>query len=248
MALELYSQLTHCRIIECSHKIQENSPVWPDDRSFLRCPFRSYETDGSFCEKYELPGGFSTHIDSPAHFIPNGRDISSLTGKELISYGVCIDVRDKIQHTSNPNYELSVEDILEWENIHGNIPKGALVCMRTGWGAKFNDIGSYLNHDPSEEHPFYPGGVMRFPGFSAESASFLCTQRDINGIGIDTLSLDPGSSTNYQVHSTMFSHDKYQIENMYLEELPESGFVIISLPLRMQGAPEMCARILALIP
>ena len=248
MALNLYTQLTQCKLIECSHKIQTGRPSYNGDTRFARCPFRSYETDGYFCERYEIPGGYCTHIDSPLHFIPNARDISSLTAKELISYGVCIDVRDKISQSGNPDYELSVNDILEWENKHGRIPSGSMVCMRTGWGAKFEDNVSYLNQDPNEEHPFYPGGVMRFPGFSHQAALFLCNEREINGIGIDTLSLDPGRSTTFEVHSTMFGHDKYQIENLHLEDLPESGFVLIALPLRMEGAPEMCARIVALIP
>lgn len=44
------------------------------------------------------------------------------------------------------------------------------------------------------------GKVMHFPGFSKRTAKFLTNQRDISGIGIDTLSLDFGPSKDFVVH------------------------------------------------
>ena len=42
--------------------------------------------------------------------------------------------------------------------------------------------------------------TCHFPGFSPELAGWLLKERDIVGIGIDTASLDTGTSTKYLVH------------------------------------------------
>lgn len=156
-----------------------------------------------------------------------------------------IDVKHKC--AENNDYELSIADLLEWENKFGMIPDASIVCMRTGWGSKFYNVKEYRNHDLNSEHPYYAGGIMRFPGFSKESAEFLITQRNINGIGIDTLSLDPGKSTDFGVHDVILRSSKYQIENLYLEDVPESGFIMIALPLYIENSHEVGARVIAIV-
>ena len=128
--------------------------------------------------------------------VEGGRTIDLLTPEELVCPGVVVHVQAKC--AENPNYELSVEDLLEWEERQGRIPKGALVCMRTGWGAKFTDIQQYQN---------FTGETMLFPGFSALAADFLCKEREIAGIGIDTLSLDSGKATVFDVHKIILGSE-----------------------------------------
>lgn len=48
--------------------------------------------------------------------------------------GVLIDVRNKVK---DDKYRLSVNDIKEWEAVHGPIPKGNVVLINFGWGARF---------------------------------------------------------------------------------------------------------------
>ena len=45
---------------------------------------------------------------------------------------VVLDVRSKAR--INSNYEISVQDIADWENAHGEIPTGAVVMAYTGMG------------------------------------------------------------------------------------------------------------------
>jgi len=90
-------------------------------------------------------------------------------------------------------------------------------------------------------------GTMHFPGFSEECSNFLIKNRSINAIGIDTLSLDSGNSTNFLTHQIILKSDHYQIENMKLDEVPEHGALIIALPLKLFGAPESPTRVIALV-
>jgi len=110
--------------------------------------------------------------------------------------------------------------------------------MKTGWSKRFHNEKEYRNRDENN--------VMHFPGFSKEAAEFLTKQRDIHGIGIDTLSLDAGFMTpRFEVHMIMLGRNRYQIENMYLENVPEYGAVVLSFPLNITKAPEAETRVIA---
>ena len=50
---------------------------------------------------------------------------------------------------------------------------------------------------------------MHFPGFGEQAAKWLLSERGIGGIGIDTLSLDPGRSETFPVHVAMLGGDKF---------------------------------------
>ena len=71
---------------------------------------------------------------------------------------------------------------------------------------------------------------------------------DVVGIGIDTLSLDYGSSEGFETHGIMLRENKYQIENMNnLDELPPVGAIVIIGVLPVRGGTQAPARIFALL-
>lgn len=54
------------------------------------------------------------------------------------------------------NYAIPVDLLEAWENRCGVIPDGAVVLVRTGWGAKSQDIMEYSGLD-SEKKNNFPG-------------------------------------------------------------------------------------------
>lgn len=186
---------------------------------------------------YSLPCDVGTHIDSPSHFFPGGRDISELTLEELTAPGAVIDVTHKITKDTY-NYAMSVADLEEFEQKYGKIPPKALVVCKTGWGERdITNTAEYVNG-------------CNFPGFSIEAAKWLL-ERQIVGIGIDTPSLDPGTIAGggFPVHILVLGADKYQIENMKLGDVPAGlGSVFVSLPLKVAGGPESETRVMAIVP
>lgn len=189
-------------------------------------------------ENISLCTGIGTHIDSPGHFFEGKKLIHELTLDELRSFGVIINVRSKCKN--NPDYELTVDDIREWEKKYGIIPKNSLVCMRTGWDDKIDKPEDFINLDKT-------AGILHFPGFSKESAEFLCSERSTNGIGIDTMSLDPGNNVELAVHNIVLGNNKYMVENMILRDLPYSGATIMCIPPKVKDAHEMITRVIAII-
>merc|ERR1712129_313463 len=72
-------------------------------------------------------------------------------------------------------------------------------------------------------HPQYQLPRMHFPGLAAEAATWLVKERQIAGLGIDTLSPDPGAAEGFAVHNIVLGADKYILENLNLELAPARG-------------------------
>jgi len=135
---------------------------------------------------------------------------------------------------------LTVEDIEAWEAENGEIPAGALVCMYSGWDERWSDMEAFRNADAD--------GVQHYPGFGGDAANFLLENRDIVGIGVDTLSLDIGASTTFDVHLSVLPAGKYGLENLAnLGQLVgQSATVMVGIPRYEAGSGGPC-RVLAMM-
>src|SRR5882672_5813983 len=173
----------------------------------------------------------NTNIDAPA------RLVRGMWTVDQIPPVTVLDVTSQARR--NPDYEVSVEDIAQWEEIHGEIPAGAVVVARTGWGVRWASPKDYRNTDKK--------GVMHFPGYSGDAARFLVEGRAVLALGIDTLSVDPGSSKTLSVHEYTLAHSVYHLENVAnLERVPDSGAVVVVAPMKLEGQVDGPVRILAL--
>src|SRR5271165_6717607 len=76
---------------------------------------------------------FATRIDAPARLRPGMWTVDQIPAGRLIGPLVVLDVSATVR--SNPDYEISVQDIARWEQTNGQIPLGAVVMVRTGWGS-----------------------------------------------------------------------------------------------------------------
>ncbi len=91
--------------------------------------------------------------------------------------------------------------------------------MDSGWDAKVHDATAFINMDAAN--------TMHFPGFGAEAAAFLVRERHVVGIGVDTLSLDPGWDKAYNAHKVWLAADKWGVECVAnLRHVPPSGAVV----------------------
>jgi kynurenine formamidase len=89
---------------------------------------------------------------------------------------------------------------------------------------------------------------LHFPGISAEAAKLLVSRR-IDGVGIDTASLDHGPSAQFQAHRILNGAGIYGLENMMnLDKLPQKGATIIALPMKIRNGTGGPVRIIAILP
>ncbi len=226
------------KAIDLTHVLHNDMVYWPGGVPFTKEVLVDYKTGGYLLHKFTTGENTGTHVDAPAHFVEGKLPIDKLTLKNLIVPMVVIDIQE--QTAKNPNYVLSTADIEVWEKQHGTIPENSFVALNTGWHKKFNSPKDYINFDENKN--------MHFPGYSTAAAELL-VKRNIAGIGIDTLSIDTGTSKDFASHIVMLKANKYQVENMaQLDNVPATGSTVIIGVLPVQSGSEAQARIIALLP
>ena len=81
-----------------------------------------------------------------------------------------------------------------------------------------------------------------------EAAKFLVKTRGVVGLGIDTMSVDIGSSSTYPVHMFTSMRSVYHLENVAnLGLVPPAGATVVVAPIKLEDGSGGPARVLALV-
>lgn len=226
------------RIVDLSYAINDKLVSWPGDPKVFEAKTNgTVEKDGYFTRSFWMLEHYGTHLDAPAHFPLGKLTVEQIAPEKFFGPAVVLDVRAEAE--KNPDYQLSPAIIEAWEKRHGRIPAGAIVILRTGWASRWPDVQRYRNTDAK--------GAMHFPGFSVNAAKILL-DRKISGLGCDTLSIDPGNSTDFPVHHLVLGVNVYQLENLGdLSALPEAGAFLVVAPIKLEGGSGGAVRVFALV-
>ena len=228
-------------VIDMTHALSPEAVYWPgSEASPFEYEVRSRQPSGAVSMgAYSTPEHHGTHLDAPIHGGDNLPTVDQLTPADLFGPVAVIDVRG--HSASDADYAVSRDDLLAWEDRNGPLPAGAIVLMSSGWSEKYGDADAYRNQDDD--------GRMHFPGFSEEAARFLIDERDIRGIGADTLSVDPGAARGFAAHGVVNGNGKFHLENVAnVHLLPEAGAYLIVAPIKIAGGSGGQVRIFAIIP
>jgi len=233
------------KIVDLTHVLDESTIDWPTTRPFHREQTAWGVTSAGY---WYASGDFvtsehaGTHIDAPIHFAQGQTSVDDIALDRLIGPAVVVDVRGAC--TQQSDYRLTVEDLRSWELRYGRIPDGAIVIMYTGWSRFWPGAKKYLGSATPLD-----ATTLHFPGFSLAAAEFLVRERRVDGIGIDTASIDHGQSREFTVHQAINGAGKYGLENIaYLDRLPASGATLIALPMKIKGGSGGPVRIVAILP
>ena len=232
------------KVVDLTHGFGPETVYWPTAKHFALEVVAKGESGGHWYEANNFcaaeHGG--THMDAPAHFARGGASTDQVPVTAGIGPLVRVDVSP--QAARDADYRLSADDLRAWEAANGRIPRGAIVVMYSGWGARWPDAKRYLGTD-------VPGDTahLHFPGFSKEAAEFLVHERDINAIGVDTPSIDAGPSQDFIVHQVINGANKPGFENLAnLDRVPPSGATLIALPMKIEAGSGGPVRAVALLP
>lgn len=225
-------------VIDLTHPIGDKTPAYELTDKLEARTTATFEKEGYFMRSICLPEHFGTHLDAPAHFARGRWTVDQIPPERLVAPLVVLDVSAKADRDAD--YLISAEDISFWEQVNGRVPAGAVVIARTGWSSRWTMPEKYRNADAK--------GVMHFPGWSLEAVRLLVDGRNIYGLGIDTLSVDPGISKDFPVHRFTSAHSVYHLENAAnLSRAPEAGGVLIAAPMDLQGGSGAPARVMAIM-
>ncbi len=225
---------TFAHIVDLTHSINrgnsqssQNSPLQPMPVAAIA----HYKVQDSTAVR------FPTRLDAPARFASSLWSVDQIPPERLFTPLAVIDVRAQVRQ--DPDYQLSVTDIANWEQVHGQIPQGAVVMARTGWAERWNSPRAYRNEDSR--------GRAHFPGFSLQATQFLVQGRNVVGLGIDTASIAAGNGVSSPVRNFTLSHSVYQLQYIAnLAQAPAAGGLVLVAPAKLQGSSSAPARVLAL--
>jgi kynurenine formamidase len=238
--------LAASRVIDLTHAFDKNTVYWPTSPSGfeLKALHKGPTARGFYYSAYAFcaPEHGGTHLDAPVHFAEGVWSGSDIPVERFIGPAFVIDVSENAKE--NRDYTLTVEDVTMFEAEHGQIPPGAIVLLRTGWGSRWPDRLAYLGDNK-------PGDAsnLHFPSFGPEAAGFLIRERRVGMIGVDTASIDPGTSQDFPVHRLAAANNVAGLENLAnLDELPPVGAMVIALPMKIAGGSGGPVRAIALAP
>ena len=196
--------------------------------------------------EFFAPEHSGTHTDSPAHFQLGQHNIGEIPFDRLSGPGVVIDISQKA--ADNPDVAVEVRDIKNWERRYGNIPKGAVVIMNSGYHKHYYDNKKYYGRP--EGVPDTDIENMHYPGFSGAAMEYLITKRDIVGFAVDTISLDRAQDNNrFEAHRIAAAANVWGVENIgHLDKLPPKGFLLYNMPLKLTDGSGAPSRVFAIMP
>ena len=186
-----------------------------------------------------------THFDAPVHWI-TGKDLAdnrcdTIPAKRFIAPACVIDVRAEV--AKNEDYLLTPADLDAWEKKHGRISRGAWVLLCTGW-SKRTTKAAFINARDDGPHS---------PGFHQDTSTLLAKDRDILGVGVETIGTDAGQAGTFTPpfpnHTIMHGAGKFGLASLCnLDQLPATGAVLIAAPLKIVNGSGSPLRVLAIAP
>ncbi|MCG7345920.1 cyclase family protein [Sporosarcina sp. ACRSL] len=220
----------------------------PDSPHFFMFDDAEFKTlfthdDGFFAQKFSFPGQYGTHIDAPIHFVPDTRYLDELELQELVLPLVVID-KSKEAEADN-DFTFGVQDILDFEAVHGKIEEGTFVALRTDWSKRWPNHEAFNNKD--EE------GNNRIPGWGLDALKFLFEERGVKAVGHETYDTD--SAADFRKKGKLegeyyvLEQDTYQIELMAnLDKVPAKGAIIFNIVAKPEKASGFPVRSFAILP
>jgi kynurenine formamidase len=241
------------KVVDLTQTLQPSTPViqLPPEFSQTR-PFgieeiSHYDENGPAWYWNNISCGehTGTHFDAPAHWVtgkdvPNGTTDTIPAGR-FVAPACVIDCTAQV--AADELFVLEPADIEAFEAEHGRIAKGAWVLMRTDW-SKRTDPAAFLNMQADGPH---------VPGPSAAAVRFLVEQRDVAGWGVEAVGTDAGQAFGFEpafpAHNLMHGAGKFGLASLCnLDQLPATGAVLITPPLKIERGSGSPLRVLALVP
>lgn len=231
------AQTRFTRAIDLTHTMSPEFPTFSPDWKLSVETLTNFAEHGFNSRKWTMFEHSGTHIDAPLHFSADGTSADQLDINDLVAPLAVIDVKAKA--ADNADYELTPDDVRDWESRYGDLPERGCVALNSGWDRKVGTDGFVNAGDDGKYH---------FPGFHPETAAMLREERSIVGLVVDTLSLDHGPSGTFGTHYDWLPSGRWGAENVAnLDAVPASGATLIVGGPKVQNCTGGPSRVLALV-
>ena len=208
------------RLIDLSHAVVPDMPQWPGDGQPLRIVRTAEHGQGPYrSSRLEIGCHVGTHVDAPAHFLAGAGGVDDLPLDRFA--GTAVVVRPSPAPGPGP-LPAALLDGVDLAGID-------FVLLDTGWARHWGQPRYY------EQWPF----------LSTALAERLAGAR-LKGVGLDTPSLDDFAG--HAAHDICAAAGLVNLENLAnLAALPQRGFRLLALPLKLADTEASPVRAAALL-
>jgi|YelNatPaOPRAMG01_1025707.scaffolds.fasta_scaffold03969_11 kynurenine formamidase len=210
------------RVLDLSHRIEPEMPMFPGDLPPEFQAAATVERDGYAARRIGLHSHTGTHVDAPAHLLAEGGTLDAMDPGRFVGSARVARV---------PAGETSAIGLNELQRLSGDLAGLSFLLIDTGWAKRWGT----------------PGYQEGFPCLEPEAARWLAGS-GLSGVGVDGPSFDPAGSDGLPVHRILLQAGKLLVENLAgLDLVPEAPFLFACLPLplaRAEGAPVRAVAIL----
>ncbi|XP_045449342.1 isatin hydrolase-like [Melitaea cinxia] len=227
--------------IDLTYPFDKNTVYWTDSQEFkFTKKIGVFDDDGFWYATNDFSAGEhgGTHIDAPNHFKVDGKYVGDITLDKLIVPLIIVDVSSKVN--DDPDFELYKHDMDYM--LNDNMGKPCFIVFKYGWSKFANDKNKYLGTRKNN--------TFNFPGMSGEVAQWITSSyKNVVGVGVDTASVDKGSTTDFPVHKAFAQADLFMVENVKLDlPVPEYGCTALILPMKIAKGTGAPLRLVAICP
>ena len=241
------------RVVDLTQPLGPDTPVIALPPMFAPSPGLTIEAISAYDDKgpawywntLTLGEHTGTHFDAPVHWI-TGKDLpdnacDTIPAGRFVGPACVLDVTTQVE--TNADFVLTPEHIARWEAEHGRIPRDAWVLLYTGWSRR-TGAAAVLNADDTGPHS---------PGFSPEASRLLAHDRDVLGVGVETIGTDAGQAGTFDPpfsnHAIMHGAGKFGLASLCnLDQLPPTGALVVAAPLKIVNGSGSPLRALAITP
>uniref|UniRef100_A0A2H8TZW7 Kynurenine formamidase n=1 Tax=Melanaphis sacchari TaxID=742174 RepID=A0A2H8TZW7_9HEMI len=226
-------------VIDLCHGYQDQFTCWSPTQRFEIFGVQKSESSRWYTtQSFSVSEHCGTHLDAPYHFYQDGWKLNDIPLERMIVEGVHLNVSHEVNE--NGEFLLTTDHLKKWEQDNGPLPNRSVILVNFGWAHKFSNRQLYYNNNAERS-------TSSFPGLSKEAAQWIVDSKKVFGVGVDSPSVDAGSTTSYDVHKILSKANLYNLENVALNGtiLPQKGFKLIIQPIKIIGGTGGPCRILA---
>jgi kynurenine formamidase len=211
------------RVIDLTHMISEDMPVYPGTEGPKLEPANTYEKDGFKETLMTMYTHTGTHMDPPAHLFKGRTTLDQFPITQFVGKALVIDCTDL--------HEGDVIKMDRIDKVREKSDKADFLLFRMGWD-KYWGTDSYFG-----DYPYIDDSVVDY-----------IIKGNKKGVGLDVIGIDPIAHEDLPIHKKLFkSNEIVVIENlMNLDLVGNELFTFCALPLRHIDADGSPIRAIAL--